>query len=99
MTFYRILTVKYSMEGSANMTFKSEIPQELVENKVYTSHQLKLFITINDVKVMCKDAVQFIQNDLKYRVTKIIKGNLESSLIDYTIIQGKEEKVYVVEKV
>jgi hypothetical protein len=99
MTFYRILTVKYSMEGSANMAFESEIPRELIENKIYTSRQLKLCIMVNDVKIMCKGAVQFIQKDLKYRVTKIIKGSIESSLIDYTITPDKKEKVYVVEKV
>lgn len=81
------------------MTSENEIPRELVENKVYTSKQIKLFIAFNDVKVMCKDAVQFVKNDLKYRVTKIIQGQLESSLIDYTITPDKAEKVYVVEEV
>lgn len=81
------------------MTFETEIPRELVENKVYTSKQIKLFIAFNDVKVMCKNAVQFLQKDLKYRVTKIIKGQLESSLIDYTITPDEAEKVYIVEEV
>lgn len=72
------------------MTFENEIPQELVENKVYTARQIKLFIAFNKVKIMSKDAVELVKNDLKYKVTKIIKGYVESS---------NEEKIYIVEKV
>ena len=81
------------------MTYENEIPKELVENKIYTSKQIKLFIAFNDVTVMCKNAIQFLQKDLKYRVIQIKKGYLESSLIDYTITPSEEEKVYIVEEV
>lgn len=82
------------------MTFENEIPQELVENRVYTSRQIKLFIAFNNsIKIMSKDAVEFVKNDLKYRVTKIIEGYVESSSIKNKVVSSNEEKIYIVEKV
>ncbi|AGK96785.1 hypothetical protein [Clostridium pasteurianum] len=81
------------------MTSENEIPKELIVNKVYTSRQIKLFIAFNRVKIMSKDAVEFVKNDLKYKVTKIIKGYVESSSIKDKVVPSNEEKIYIVEKV
>jgi hypothetical protein len=82
------------------MVFESEIPKELKESEVYTSKDIRYFVTFHDVKVISEDTSQFFETEtVKYRVVKIVEGYVHSSTGgNCYAIPGYKEKVYIVER-
>lgn len=82
------------------MVFESEIPEELNEGEIYTSKDIRYFVTFHDVKVISEDTSHFNESEtIKYRIVKVIEGYVHSSQRgNCYAIPGNKEKTYIVER-